>query len=169
MTFEAKVMGTQNTIPSTFLLLNVGNLTRVSFQIATDFSPSAYKVMGISGFIEVVGLALWGYELFANMRAGKKLEKESGLIKPLRQTLEITPTLKVGEVLERYPESLDVFVRLGFTPLRNPLLRRTMARAITIEQACRREGVNMSELLTELNALASLSVRSPQLVSIRRV
>lgn len=59
----------------TFVLLNVGNLTRVSFQIATDFSPGAYAVMGISGFFEVVGLTLWGYELFANMRAGKKLEQ----------------------------------------------------------------------------------------------
>ncbi len=54
----------------TFVLLNLGNLTRVSFQIATDFSPAAYPVMGISGFIEVVGLALWGHELFLNMRPG---------------------------------------------------------------------------------------------------
>jgi hypothetical protein len=52
----------------TFVLLNVGNLTRVVFQIATDFSPSAYRIMGISGFIEVVGLTLWAYELIANMR-----------------------------------------------------------------------------------------------------
>ena len=57
-----------NSLWLTFVLLNLGNLTRVSFQIATDFSPTAYSVMGISGFIEVVGLTLWGYELFANMR-----------------------------------------------------------------------------------------------------
>src|SRR5688572_11827508 len=60
----------------TFVLLNLGNVTRVSFQIATDFSPAAYPVMGISGFIEVVGLTLWGYELFSNMRIGKKLETQ---------------------------------------------------------------------------------------------
>ncbi|HEU4794567.1 MAG TPA: DUF1858 domain-containing protein [Pyrinomonadaceae bacterium] len=142
----------------TFLLLNIGNLTRVSFQIATDFSPAAYKVMGISGFIEVVGLTLWGYELVANMRAGKKLEHETRPLKTLGETLEITPTLKVGEVLERYPEALDVFVRLGFTPLRNPVLRRTMARVITIEQACRREGVDMSKLLKELNGATERAV-----------
>ena len=142
----------------TFLLLNIGNLTRVSFQIATDFSPAAYKVMGISGFIEVVGLTLWGYELVANMRAGKKLEHETRPLKTLGETLEITPTLKVGEVLERYPEALDVFVRLGFTPLRNPVLRRTMARVITIEQACRREGVDISELLKELNGATERAV-----------
>ena len=135
----------------TFLLLNLGNLTRVSFQIGTDFWPAAYKVMGISGFIEVVGLTLWGYELIANMRAGKKLQKEAATIPEVN--LEISPTVKVGEVLERYPQSLDIFVRHGFAPLRNPVLRKTMARVITIEQACRREGVDMSELLSELNTL----------------
>jgi len=56
-----------NSLWPTFVLLNLGNLTRVSFQIATDFSPSGYLIMGISGFIEVVGLTLWGYELFSNM------------------------------------------------------------------------------------------------------
>ena len=66
-----------NSLWPTFVLLNAGNLTRVSFQIATDFSPAAYAVMGISGFIEVVGLTLWGYELFSNMRAGKKIETAS--------------------------------------------------------------------------------------------
>jgi len=64
-----------NSLWPTFVLLNLGNLTRVSFQIVTDFSPSAYAVMGVSGFIEVVGLALWGYELIANMLAGRVNER----------------------------------------------------------------------------------------------
>lgn len=153
----------------TFLLLNLGNLTRVSFQIATDFSPAAYKVMGISGFIEVVGLTLWGYELFSNMRAGKKLQNESSPPKEAIQEFEITPTVKISEVLERYPQSLDVFVRHGFTPLRNPVLRKTMGRVITIEQACRREGVDMSELLRELHTMAETSVGSRPLVSITKL
>lgn len=153
----------------TFLLLNLGNLTRVSFQIATDFSPAAYRVMGISGFIEVVGLTLWGYELFANMRVGKKLQKEASRMLQSNQGFQITPAVKVGEVLERYPQSLDVFVRHGFTPLRNPVLRKTMARVITIEQACRREGVDMSELLRELNTMAVTEVGSGSLVSITKL
>ena len=63
----------------TFLLLNLGNITRVSSQIATDFFPSAYSVMGYSGFIEVLGLMFWAYELVANMRAGKRLESDSSV------------------------------------------------------------------------------------------
>ncbi len=143
------------TLWPTFLLLNLGNLTRVSSQIATDFFPSAFSVMGFSGFIEVIGLTLWGYELFANMRAGKKLEKETtGWTAKLGGRFEITPQTRVAEVLSRYPQSLEIFLRNGFGPLSNPVLRRTMARVVTIEQACRREGVNLSELLTELREIA---------------
>jgi hypothetical protein len=157
-----------NSLWPTFLLLNLGNLTRVTFQIATDFSPSAYPVMGISGFIEVFGLTLWGYELFANMRVGKKLEKESSVLNFL-QPLDITPDTKVGEVLARYPQSLEVFVQRGFLLLRNPVLRKTMARAITIEQACRREGVDLRGLLSDLQQLAEGDRVTPgRLVSITR-
>jgi len=153
-----------NSLWPTFVLLNLGNLTRVSFQIATDFSPLAYRVMGVSGFIEVVGLTLWGYELFANMRAGKRLEKQSVWVNAIR---EITPKTKVGDVLARYPQSLEIFVHSGFTPLRNPVLRKTMARAITIEQACRREGVDQSELLRELRQMTESVAQAP-VVSITR-
>jgi len=156
-----------NSLWPTFVLLNLGNLTRVSFQIATDFSPSAYTVMGVSGFIEVLGLTLWAYELFANMRVGKKLAKES--IATNSQHLDITSNTKVGEVLNRYPESLEIFVRRGFPLLRNPVLRKTMARAITIEQACRREGVDLAGLLTELRQLAEVDRIEPaRVVSITR-
>jgi hypothetical protein len=154
----------------TFLLLNLGNLTRVVFQIATDFSPSAYRIMGVSGFIEVVALTLWGYELFANMRAGRKLENDSSWRRSLGQSIEITPRTTVGDVLACYPQSLDIFVRRGFTLLRNPVLRRTMARAITIEQACRRERVDMNELLNELRKmLGDTNMSSAPLVSISRM
>lgn len=61
----------------TFILLNLGNTMRVTFQIATDFTPNAFPIMGISGFIEVVGLTLWAYELVRNMRAGRELEKRT--------------------------------------------------------------------------------------------
>jgi uncharacterized protein involved in response to NO len=157
-----------NSLWPTFVLLNLGNLTRVSFQIATDFSPAAYPVMGVSGFIEVIALALWGYELLANMRVGKKLEKESSALN-FFQPLDITPDTKVGEVLARYPASLEIFVRRGFPLLRNPVLHKTMARAITIEQACRRERVDLAGLLDEIRQLVETDRNKPErLVSITR-
>jgi hypothetical protein len=135
----------------TFILLNFGNMLRISTEIATDFTPIAYTFMGVSGFFEVAGLALWGYELVKNMRAGAQLEQETVTLSiPSNEPFMLTPQMKVAEVLARYPQSLDVFLRHGFTPLSNPVLRRTMARVVTLEQACRREGVELDALMTDL-------------------
>ena len=137
----------------TFLLLNLGNTMRVSFQIATDFTPHAYTIMGVSGFIEVVGLSLWAYEMAKNLRVGMRLE--TGIAAPVPISITIAPNTRVGDVLNRYPQSLDVFLKHGFTPLSNPVLRRTMARVVTVEQACRREGVDMNVLLDELRSFTA--------------
>jgi hypothetical protein len=109
--------------------------------------------MGVSGFIEVVALVLWGYELFANIREGKRLEKQSSVLDSFAYVFDIQPNSKVGDVLARYPQALEIFIRHGFTPLRNPVLRKTMARVVTVEQVCRREGVDMDALLSELTRL----------------
>jgi hypothetical protein len=67
----------------TFILLNLGNTMRVTLQIATDFTPHAFPIMGISGFIEVVGLTLWAYELVRNMRVGIENETREATVPPL--------------------------------------------------------------------------------------
>jgi hypothetical protein len=147
------------TLWPTFILLNVGNTMRVSFQIATDFTPGAYAVMGISGLIEVVGLSMWAYELVSNMRVGRRLEKQiplEGLVQ--LRLLTIKPQTLVSDILRSYPQSLDVFLRHGFTPLSNPVLRQTMARVVTVEQACRREGVDLNSLLRDLRSVSSAPV-----------
>ena len=135
----------------TFWLLNVGNALRITTEIATDYTRAAFTVMGLSGFIEVAGLALWGYELVRNMRVGKRLEREAG-IRAASEPFVLGPQTKVADVLERYPQALEIFLRHGFAPLQNPVLRRTMARVVTLEQACRREGVELNRFLAELEA-----------------
>ena len=55
-----------------FILLNLGNLLRITSQITTDFQPAAFDIIGFSGFIEVTALAIWGVDLIGNIRAGKR-------------------------------------------------------------------------------------------------
>jgi hypothetical protein len=54
-------------------------------------------------------------------------------------------------VLDVYPHLLPTFKEFGFTPLANPVLRRTVAYTITIEQAARRMGVHEVMFITALN------------------
>jgi len=44
---------------ATFWLLNVGNAARVGLEIATDYSNAAFLSMGVTGFVELLGLSLW--------------------------------------------------------------------------------------------------------------
>lgn len=54
-----------------FLLMNIGNTLRVTLQLATDFTPAAYPLVGFTGFIEVVGLTWWGIELWRTMNLAR--------------------------------------------------------------------------------------------------
>jgi len=54
-----------------FLLMNFGNAARVSLQLATDFTPAAYPLVGFTGFIEVIGLTWWGVELWRTMNLAR--------------------------------------------------------------------------------------------------
>jgi hypothetical protein len=50
-----------------FILLNAGNAGRVILQVLTDWRPSAYALVGFTGFIEVIALAWWGIHLWRVM------------------------------------------------------------------------------------------------------
>ena len=51
--------------------------------------------------------------------------------------LVITPKTKVAELLSTYPELEDVLVDMApaFKKLKNPVLRRTIARVTSLQQA----------------------------------
>ena len=55
-----------------FILLNVGCAGRVLLQVLTDFFPAtAFSLVGLTGFIEVIALGWWGVELWHTMNLAK--------------------------------------------------------------------------------------------------
>jgi len=72
----------------------------------------------------------------------------------------ITAETKVGEVLERYPESRELFVRAGIKALANPAHAEQVKKMpVTVGAACSRHGVDLEGLLAQLNELARASAR----------
>jgi hypothetical protein len=136
-----------------FCLLNVGCAWRVIGQSLTDFTSGSFAPTGVSGVLEVTGLAVWGIHLWRIM-AGRYQEPASEVEKAerSREPILIRATHLVGDVIAGHPELLPIFQAFGFRPLANPLLRRTLARRVTIAQACRLVGVNERELLAALNS-----------------
>jgi hypothetical protein len=136
-----------------FLLLNAGCALRVGGQTLTDFVPQSFPVTGISGIMEVTALAIWGVHLIAIM-AGRIRQDEVRTHEPERllSTTPIAAEHLVNDVLEAHPDALATFVDLGFKPLTNPLARRTLARRVSIANACRFAGVDLENTLATLNA-----------------
>jgi hypothetical protein len=74
--------------------------------------------------------------------------------------LSITPATKVAELLEHYPELETVLIGLAppFEKLRNPILRRTVARVASLEQASAIAGLSVRELVVALRRAAGQPV-----------
>ncbi len=136
-----------------FLLLNAGCALRVITQTLTDFTPLAFPAAGVSGLLEVAGLALWGAHLWAVMAGRARCQEPAA--PPYVPGALIEGGHTVGEVLDRHPELLETFLALGFRPLANPVLRRTVARHVRIGQACRHLGREPGEVLDTLNRAAA--------------
>jgi hypothetical protein len=68
----------------------------------------------------------------------------------------ITPDLKVGELLDAYPELEEVLIGVApaFKKLRNPLLRRTVARLTSLRQAATVGGISLGEMIGQLRVAA---------------
>src|SRR5512140_2220267 len=68
----------------------------------------------------------------------------------------LTPELKVSELLESYPELEPVLLGLSpsFEALRNPVLRRTVAKLATLQQVARVGNIGLGTLVGRLREAA---------------
>jgi hypothetical protein len=137
------------------VLLQAACALRVVAQTLTDFLPEAFPVAGVSGLLEVTGLALWGAHLGAVMAGRARLRGAADTAEHCRPNSPITAGDRVGAVLDAHPALLDTLLALGFRPLANPWLRRTVARWVTLRQACGHLGLDTEEVVGALNRAAA--------------
>ena len=70
----------------------------------------------------------------------------------MSKELLINPKTKIGDLLDRYPELEDVLIDLvpTFKKLRNPVLRKTIARMTSLQQASVVGGIDLNKLINKL-------------------
>jgi hypothetical protein len=70
--------------------------------------------------------------------------------------LIISPRTKVGELLDNYPELESVLMEMSpaFEKLRNPVLRKTVARVATLQQISVVGGLNVDEIVNRMRSAA---------------
>jgi len=69
-----------------------------------------------------------------------------------QKSILITPKTRVGELLDTYPELEPVLMDLApaFKKLQNPILRRTVGKVATLQQAAAIGNVSLSEIINTL-------------------
>ncbi len=131
-----------------FYLINIGCFLRVSTQIMIGLSKdSYYSLIGFSGWIELIAIGIFGYNVWKTMNA----EDEDDIEEPQETLTEITEDTNIAKAIDQYPEMLDVFLEFGFKQLSNPAARKTVAKMFTIKQATKIHPVEIDALLKALN------------------
>jgi hypothetical protein len=134
-----------NSLRLSFRLINIGCAMRVGFQVLTDLFGWAFPVTAVSAWVEITGLGIWAVDLWRTISTEwSPREVPVGV--------GIAPDSKVYDVITRYPETEEVFLRYGFSLITNPAARRVFARSVSLAQACRLKGVPLNEFLAALNA-----------------
>lgn len=132
----------------TFILLNTGCFLRVFSQIMVGVSekPVYYVVMGTSGWFELAALGIFGYNLWKTMNT-TQVAKSPAAVK----LTEIAKDTKVFDIVDQYPETLQIFLDFGFSQMANPVMRKTMGRVASIEMATKMHNVDTEKFLQALN------------------
>ena len=73
--------------------------------------------------------------------------------------LQIQPSTKVAELLDAYPELEEVLIRIAppFKKLKNPVLRKSVAKVVTLQQAAVVGRIDPSSLIDQLRQAVGLA------------
>lgn len=123
----------------TFWLLNIGNTARIGFEILSITKSTAiHGIVGFTGFLEVSALILFGVNIWATMTKEEVYE-----VKPIET---FTGNETVFALTEQFPQTIPILKAAGFEKITNPLLRKTLGRAITVKKACEEQKVDFNSL-----------------------
>lgn len=157
MGYAAKVVATLNgmdtrkltSLAIPFVLVNLGCAIRVVGQSLTDVYPAAFPVAGLSGTLEACGMAIWGLHITRIILAGKVNSAPPRPPGPAPE--KVSADMIVADVLAWFPQTESVFVEFGFRPVTNPFMRRTVARQVTLRQACQLHNIEPEDFVAILN------------------
>ncbi len=120
-------------------------------------APWLLNVSGASGIVAAAGVCAASFSILGTLHAASRLDEEP--IAPA--TIPIAADVNVARLIAAHPEALPILVEAGFTPLANPVLRRTLARAVTLREACRMRSIDLEGILERLRGVCPHGGASP--------
>ena len=172
--FNGRTLHWPSWVPIHFFLANIGLIGMVA---TAPERPSTGFILFSA--LSVISAGMFAVNLGATMLIEPKKEEESSSAEetaspaPVPSAPEetwagmapaapppvaprIDPDMRVGEVLTRWPQTVDIFVGHGFASLASPEHREQVKQIpITLRMACQRHNVDLDYMLAELNETIS--------------
>lgn len=122
--------------------------------VAAGYWSTAWSLIALSGPPAVAAVFLFAVNIAMTMAVGGVAQRD-------RAKASSSADWIVADLLE-LPGALEVLVEAGFEPLRNPVMRASFAKAVTLGQACRLKGVALAPLAARLDRLRSRTAGLPR-------
>lgn len=172
--FNGRTLRWPSWVPIHFFIANIGLIGMVA---TAPERPSTGFILFSA--LSVISAGMFAVNLGATMLIEPKKEEESSSAEetashaavppapkdassgtapaaPPSVAPRIDPDMRVGEVLTRWPQTVDVFVGHGFASLASPEHREQVKQIpITLRMACQRHNVDLDYMLAELNETIS--------------
>jgi hypothetical protein len=105
-------------------------------------APGLTWLSGLSGFVAATGVIFCSVSIWSTLNA-----RPAGAV---RKSVAIEEDANVGALVDAHEEAIPILVEAGFTAIANPLLRKTLARAVTLRQACSIHKIDLAQVLVRL-------------------
>jgi hybrid cluster-associated redox disulfide protein len=160
--FNGRTLRWPSWVPVHFYLANIGLIGMVA--TSPERPSTGFTLFAV---LSVVSVALFAVNLGATMllapaasaEAEGDEESSPGAARqepPAAPRADIHPDMRVGEILARWPETVEVFVANGFASLADPGHREQVKQIpITLRMACQRHNVDLEPMVARLVAAAS--------------
>jgi hypothetical protein len=155
--FNGRTLHWPSWVPLHFYVANIGLIGMVA--TAPERPSTGFALFaGLS----VVSVAMFVVNLGATMLLAPAEETEEEEAEaparpqaPPPPPVDIHPDMRVGEILNRWPQTVEVFVANGFASLGNPEHREQVKQIpITLRMACQRHNVDLEPMVAKLSAAA---------------
>jgi hypothetical protein len=126
-----------------FWLANVGLLGMIGTRAlaAAGITFAGLRMFPLFATLAMLGIWLFVYNAFPVLQRDKVREVAR----------KARGGMKVSEVLDRWPSTLEIFKAWGFSALANPAARATFARLVSVEKACRIHKVDAAAFIAALD------------------
>jgi len=146
--FNARTLKWPQWVPFHFYAANLGLIGMVA--TAAERPSAGFSLFAL---LNVLSVAIFAINLGVTLLEPQKIEEEEPVdAAPPLPKVFITPDTRMGDIVTKWPESVDILISNGFTPLQDPEhLEKVKGLPVTLGMACERHRLDSDLMVSLLN------------------